>query len=104
LWHPSGKDPAGLQVGMHGPSVSRLRRQLERWRGLPQSAAGSQSYDAGLMQLVEQFQRANRLTVDGIAGIETQIVLDAALAAPGSPLLQARVQPHPVTSVSARGS
>jgi peptidoglycan hydrolase-like protein with peptidoglycan-binding domain len=40
------------------------------------------------VQLVEQFQRANRLTVDGIAGIETQVALDAALAPPDSPLLQ----------------
>ena len=45
------------------------------------------------MQLVEQFQRANRLTVDGIAGIETQVALDAALAAPDSPLLQPRCGP-----------
>jgi peptidoglycan hydrolase-like protein with peptidoglycan-binding domain len=40
------------------------------------------------VQLVEQFQRANRLAVDGIAGIETQVALDAVLAAPDSPLLQ----------------
>jgi peptidoglycan hydrolase-like protein with peptidoglycan-binding domain len=43
------------------------------------------------MQLVEQFQRANRLTVDGVAGIETQVALDAALAGPDSPRLETRV-------------
>jgi general secretion pathway protein A len=108
LWHPAARDPAGLRMGMHGPSVRRLRYQLERWRGLPDSAAGEQdendAYDATLMRLVEQFQRANHLAVDGIAGIETQVVLDATMAAPGSPLLQARVQSRPATAVSTRGS
>ncbi|HTW75396.1 MAG TPA: AAA family ATPase [Steroidobacteraceae bacterium] len=104
LWHPSGRDAAGLRAGMHGAPVLRLRQQLERWRGLPGNAADSDAYDPSLKQLVEQFQRANRLTVDGIAGIETQVALDAALAAPGSPLLQARVQSRPTASVSSRGS
>jgi len=90
LWHPPGKDARALQAGMRGEPVRRLRRALERWRGLPGDAAGSNLYDAGLVRLVEQFQHANRLRVDGIAGIETQVALDAALAAPGSPLLQAR--------------
>ncbi len=49
---------------------------------------------ASLTQLVEQFQRANRLAVDGIAGIETQVALDAALAAPDSPLLRAAHRLH----------
>jgi peptidoglycan hydrolase-like protein with peptidoglycan-binding domain len=52
------------------------------------------------VQLVEQFQRANRLTVDGIAGIETQVALDAVLSAPDSPLLQ----PRAAQQASARGS
>ena len=52
------------------------------------------------MKLVEQFQRANRLSVDGIAGIETQVALDAVLAAPDSPLLQQR----PAQQASTRGS
>jgi peptidoglycan hydrolase-like protein with peptidoglycan-binding domain len=41
------------------------------------------------------FQRANRLTVDGVAGIETQVALDAALATPDSPLLEPRATPTP---------
>jgi peptidoglycan hydrolase-like protein with peptidoglycan-binding domain len=42
---------------------------------------------------VEQFQRASRLTVDGIAGIETQVALDAALATPDTPLLEQHTAP-----------
>jgi len=90
LWHPPVRNARALQAGMRGAQVRRLRRQLELWRGLPRPAAGGNLYDAGLVRLVEQFQRVNRLQVDGIAGIDTQVVLDAALAAPGSPLLQAR--------------
>ena len=41
------------------------------------------------MKLVEEFQRQHRLNVDGIAGIQTLVVLDTALATPGSPLLDA---------------
>jgi general secretion pathway protein A len=92
LWHPASKDVRDLSQGMHGGLVRRLRDQLERWRGTDPSStasasAASDEFDGDLMQLVEQFQRANRLTVDGVAGIETQVALDAALAPPDSPLL-----------------
>jgi general secretion pathway protein A len=92
LWHPASKDVRDLSQGMHGGLVRRLRQQLERWRGTDPSSSASASaasdeFDGDLMQLVEQFQRANRLTVDGVAGIETQVALDAALAPPDSPLL-----------------
>jgi hypothetical protein len=36
---------------------------------------------------VQNFQRQHRLNVDGIAGVQTQVVLDTALADPSSPLL-----------------
>jgi hypothetical protein len=41
-----------------------------------------------LSRLVEDFQRVHHPTVDGIAGIDTQLILDGVLAAPGSPILQ----------------
>jgi peptidoglycan hydrolase-like protein with peptidoglycan-binding domain len=87
---------------MRGASVRRLRHQLERWRGLPGDSADdgtrdSDTYDKSLVELVEQFQQATRLAVDGIAGMDTQVALDAALAAPGSPLLQARAAAAPAT-------
>jgi general secretion pathway protein A len=100
LWRPGGKDVRDLSAGMRGAPVRRLRDQLNRWSGDGSNASTSDEYDGGLVQLVEQFQRANRLTVDGIAGIETQVALDAFLAAPDSPLLQ----PHAAKQASARGS
>jgi murein L,D-transpeptidase YcbB/YkuD len=80
---------------MHGALVRHLREQLGRWRGTDGSLASGDAFDGDLMQLVEQFQRANRLTVDGVAGIETQVALDAALATPDSPLLEPRAAPTP---------
>jgi general secretion pathway protein A len=94
LWHPLASDVGDLHSGMHGDPVRHLRHELKRWSGLPDNSAASDEYDGSLVQLVEQFQHANRLAVDGIAGIETQVALDAALAAPGSPVLQARAAPQ----------
>jgi general secretion pathway protein A len=98
LWRPGGKDIRDLSAGMRGAPVRQLREQLNRWSG-GNNASTSDEYDGSLVKLVEQFQRANRLTVDGIAGIETQVALDAVLAAPDSPLLQ----PHAAQQASTRG-
>ncbi len=93
LWHPVAKDVRDLRSGMHGDPVRRLRHELTLWSGASDSSA-SDEYDSSLVQLVEQFQHAHRLTVDGIAGVETQVALDSALAAPDTPVLQARADPR----------
>jgi len=99
LWRPGTRDVRDLSKGMHGALVRHLRQQLREWRGSEAGIAPGDTYDGDLMQLVEQFQRASRLTVDGVAGIETQVALDAALATPDSPLLDPRAAP-----ASTRGS
>ena len=92
LWRPQVPGVKQLSAGMRGEEVRWLRQSLERVRGAPASATGaSDIYDSGLVRLVEDFQREHRLTVDGIAGLQTQMVLDTALAMPGTPLLSA---PH----------
>ena len=45
--------------------------------------------DDELAIAVQNFQREHRLNVDGIAGVQTQVVLDTALADPNSPVLLA---------------
>jgi general secretion pathway protein A len=99
LWHPSNRDVRDLSAGMHGLLVRQLREQLDHWSG-SDGAATDDQYDDSMVQLVEQFQRATRLQVDGIAGIETQVALDSALATPDSPLLQSL----PAQQASTRGS
>lgn len=92
LWHPVAKDVRDLHSGMRGAPVRRLRHELTLWSGTSDSTS-SDEYDSSLVQLVEQFQHAHRLAVDGIAGVETQVALDSALAAPDTPVLQARADP-----------
>jgi general secretion pathway protein A len=89
LWHPPTPPVPELRPGMRGPAVRALRTQLMQATGAqPANAAASTLYDAGLSKLVEDFQRAHHLNVDGIATMETQLILDGVMAAPGSPILQ----------------
>jgi general secretion pathway protein A len=89
LWHPATPPVAELRPGMRGPAVRALRTQLLQATGAaPATSAPSTLYDAGLSRLVEDFQRAHHLNVDGVAGLETQLILDGVVAAPGSPILQ----------------
>jgi general secretion pathway protein A len=87
LWRPATPQVKPLSVGMRGAEVRWLRQSLQRLSGAPPDAPVSDVFDAELRQLVQEFQRRNRLTVDGIAGVQTQIVLASAIASPGSPLL-----------------
>jgi len=89
LWRPGVPDVKTLSFGMRGPDVLRLRSGLQRVRGAEPDIAPNSVYDAELVKLVEDFQRQHRLNVDGIAGLQTLVVLDTALATPGSPLLDA---------------
>ncbi|MBM5812422.1 MAG: hypothetical protein FJ191_10735 [Gammaproteobacteria bacterium] len=88
LWRPQGGALRPLRAGMRGDDVRWLRDGLERLGGLPANAAAPELFDAELQRLVEDFQRSRRLAVDGIAGMQTQMVLDAAVGAPGAPTLR----------------
>ncbi|MGH8201847.1 MAG: AAA family ATPase [Steroidobacteraceae bacterium] len=89
LWRPAAAPVQTLSPGMSGAGVLWLRRSLNKLAGVADPGKASGVYDASLTSLVRQFQRNHRLTVDGIAGIRTQIALGGALASPGSPLLTA---------------
>ena len=69
------------------PRVKWLRDSLRRVNGLEPDGSANDRFDAELVTLVEEFQRRNRLAVDGIAGVQTQVALDAALGDAGTPLL-----------------
>ena len=89
LWHPAVPVVSELRIGTRGPAVRQLHAQLLQWRGDDPAQRPGTLYDAALKQLVEEFQREHHLAVDGIAGMETQLSLDAAVAAPGTPVLGA---------------
>ena len=93
LWRPRVAGGKDLSLGMRGDDVGWLRHSLEKVRGLEPSTDGADVYDEKLARLVEEFQRQHRLTVDGIAGMQTQIALDTALADPATPFLRAPTAP-----------
>jgi len=87
LWRPPLPMARLLKPGMRGAEVRWLRQGLATVRG-EKLAAASDLYDKDLERLVEDFQRAHRLTVDGIAGERTQVLLDGLVGAPGAPTLR----------------
>jgi general secretion pathway protein A len=89
LWRPEAAPAHTLSPGMSGNGVLWLRGSLEKLAGAPGPGSPSNVYDASLTSLVRQFQRSHGLTVDGVAGLRTQVAVAGALASPGAPLLTA---------------
>jgi general secretion pathway protein A len=90
LWRPPLAVVKALAPGMRGEDVRWLRDSLRAAQGLPAAPPGNDVYDEDLVQLVQDFQRQHRLAVDGVAGVQTQIALDTALNATGSPTIVVR--------------
>jgi general secretion pathway protein A len=87
VWKPKTARTRLLSVGMRGDEVRWLRRSLNALQGAASDPEQADVYDEELAIAVQNFQREHRLNVDGIAGVQTQVMLDTALAEPGSPLL-----------------
>ena len=87
VWKPKTPHTRLLSLGMRGDEVRWLRRSLNALHGAASDPALDDVYDETLAIAVQNFQREHRLNVDGVAGLQTQVVLDTALAEPGSPLL-----------------
>jgi general secretion pathway protein A len=87
VWKPKTAHTHRLSLGMQGEEVRWLRRSLDALGGVAPNPVHADVYDQELAIAVQNFQREHRLNVDGIAGVQTQVVLDTALAEPGSPLL-----------------
>jgi len=87
VWKPKTGRTRALSMGMRGDEVRWLRRSLNALHGAASDPEHGDVYDQELAIAVQNFQREHRLNVDGIAGLQTQVVLDTALAEPGSPLL-----------------
>jgi general secretion pathway protein A len=87
LWRPGTSQVKSLSPGMRGADVRWLRQSLQRVRGDHSDGPVSDVFDTDLANLVRDFQRQHRLTVDGIAGVQTQIALASAVAGSDAPLL-----------------
>jgi general secretion pathway protein A len=98
LWRPQVAAPRALSAGMQGAGVRWLRNTLNTVHGHSGDGDSSDYYDEELVRMVEEFQRQHRLNVDGIAGVQTQIVLDTLNNSGGAPLLVAQAQDSPGAS------
>ena len=87
VWRPGVGSGATLAPGSQGDGVLWLRQSLAKIYGEPIAPAASDVYDSALQERVRQYQRERRLAVDGIAGTQTQVVINTELDIPGSPLL-----------------
>jgi general secretion pathway protein A len=88
LWRPPTGTPVSLGQGSQGPAVAWLRNSLAAIDNrYATSNPQSEIFDAELGQIVRMFQRDHRLDVDGLAGQQTQIVINSLLAVEGTPRL-----------------
>jgi general secretion pathway protein A len=88
LWRPPNGSAVSLRGGLRDPNVLWLRRSLTaidgRYRAEP---LDSDYYDDELAARVSEFQRDHRIDVDGLAGQQTQIIINSLLALDGTPRL-----------------
>jgi general secretion pathway protein A len=88
IWRPTVPMAKQLRLGMRGDDVRWLRDSLARVTGQQVESPSPEVFDPALEQLVEEFQRSRRLAVDGIAGVQTQLMLESAVGSPGAPTLR----------------
>jgi general secretion pathway protein A len=88
LWRPPNGEPLSLGPGARGANVLWLRQSLAAIDPrYSTQVMSSDVYDADLQQQVRAFQRDNRLDVDGLAGRQTQIIINSLLAPDVGPRL-----------------
>ena len=88
LWKPPLGQSVPLGPGARNPTVVWLRESLaaidDRYRAEPMN---SDVYDNELAGRVREFQRDHRLDVDGLAGQQTQIIVNSMIAGDDVPRL-----------------
>jgi general secretion pathway protein A len=88
VWKPPNGTPVSMRRGLRDPNVVWLRESLatidDRYRSEP---VDSDLYDDDLIAQVREFQRDHRIDVDGLAGQQTQIIINSSLALEGTPRL-----------------
>jgi general secretion pathway protein A len=92
LWRPQSSSHRELSIGMRGNEVRWLRKSLDQLAGVVSDSAVSDHYDRELADRVGEFQRQHRLNADGIAGMQTQILLDNLVDSDPSPRLTQTTQ------------
>ena len=88
LWRPANGLAVSLVPGSQNQQVLWLRASLaaidDRYRS---DNMTSDQYDSDIEEIVSKFQRDHRLDIDGLAGKQTQIVINSLLVIDGTPRL-----------------
>jgi len=87
LWRPQIGVVKSFFPGMRDPDVRWIRKTLGTIQGEPALPVGSDMFDQSLEERVKDYQRERRLTVDGLVGHQTQIVMNTDLGAQDRPRL-----------------
>lgn len=87
LWRPDGDPGQTLRAGMRDSRVVWLRRALGELTGDPLPPEDSALFDEALEARVREYQRTRRLTVDGLVGPRTLLIIQGELAADAGPRL-----------------
>jgi general secretion pathway protein A len=88
VWRPPNGSGAAIAPGMRNINVVWLRNSLATLGNVaPTSVEDADFFDGGLEEQLRNFQRQNRLLVDGLAGQQTQIIINSQLAIEGTPQL-----------------
>ncbi len=88
IWRPPAGSPRAILPGTRSEAVVWLRESLARLSGETAASGDTDDFfDADLEVRVRQFQRQQRLQVDGLAGEQTQIIINSALSPGTTPTL-----------------
>ena len=88
IWRPPNGIASSIKRGMRDDNVRWLRQSLATLDGATVPQAGDPNFfDAELERRLMDFQRQHRLEVDGLAGQQTQIIINSLLAQDGTPRL-----------------
>jgi general secretion pathway protein A len=88
VWRPPNGSAGAIAPGMQNINVLWLRESLAQL-GLTTetTSVAPEFFDSELEAQLREFQRQNRLQIDGLAGQQTQIVINSMLAPEGGPRL-----------------
>ena len=88
IWRPPMGTAGAIRPGTRSPAVSWLRDSLAALSGEePVEGGPGDFFDADLEARLRQFQRQQRLQVDGLAGEQTQIIINSVLNQGTTPTL-----------------
>ena len=87
LWRPPNDRVEALAPGTRGPGVLWLRQSLTAILGRDIPPLDSDRFDDNLNTQVRRYQRTRRLTVDGVVGQRTQMMINTELGLADIPRL-----------------